>query len=137
MTAVHNSISKALETRLAAIAEPLPTQWENSDFSPVEGQPYQEAYVLYAAPENPTLGDDFWRQRGYLQVSLRFPANTGKAAVFERAGQIAAWFKRGLSLEADGITTVIERTPEVTNGTKDGDRFVVNVKARFYADIQP
>lgn len=134
---VQLAISKAMEVRLKAFDADFPTQWENSNFTPVSGTAYQAANVLFAEPENPTMGDDFWRQRGYLQVQLRFPSNTGKAAAFTRAGQLQSWFKRGLSLEADGITTVVEKTPEVTNGANDGDRYVVNVRIRFYANIQP
>lgn len=131
------AIAKALEVRLNALQPPLATSWENVNFKPESGVPYQVANVLFAEPENPTFGDDFYRQRGYLQVQLRYPSNTGKAAAFQRAGLIQGWFKRGLSLEADGITTIVEKTPEVTNGTNDGDRFVVNVRIRFYANIQP
>lgn len=131
------AISKALEVRLAALNPALPTDWENTNYTPETGVAYQAATVLFAEPENPTFGDDFYRQRGYLQVQLRYPANTGKAAAFQRAGLLQSWFKRGLSLEADGITTIVEKTPEVTNGTNDGDRYVVNVRIRFYANIYP
>lgn len=137
MANVHLAIATALEVRLAALLPAIATSWENANYEPVPGTPYQAANVLFAEPENPTFGDDFWRQRGYLQVQLRFPGNTGKAAAFQRAGLLQSWFKRGLSLEADGITTVVEKTPEVTNGTNDGDRYIVNVRIRFYANIQP
>ena len=134
---VNLSIAKALEVRLSELDPDIATDWENTNFTPVTGTPYQAANVLFAEPENPTFGDDFYRQRGYLQVQLRYPSNTGKAAAFQRAGLLQSWFKRGLSLEADGITTIVEKTPEVTNGQNDGDRYVVIVRVRFYANIYP
>lgn len=131
------SIAKALEVRLAALAPELPTSWENSNFVPETGVAYQAATVLFAEPENPTLGDDFYRQRGYLQVQLRYPANTGKALAFQRAGLLQSWFKRGLTLEVEDLAVVIEKTPEVTNGANYKDRYIVNVRVRFFANIIP
>ncbi len=131
------AIASALEVRLAALQPPISTSYENVNFNPVAGVAYQVATVMFAEPENPTLGDDFYRQRGYLQVQLRYPSNTGKAAAFQRAGLIQSWFKRGLSLEADSVTTIIEKTPEVSNGANDSDRYIVNVYIRFYANIYP
>jgi len=130
------NISAALEVRLAALTPAILTSWENVNFNPVADIPYQVATVLFAEPENPTMGDDFYRQRGYIQVSLRYPQNTGKAAAFARAELLRSWFKRGLSIEAGGVITVIEKTPEVGSGTNEGDRYILNVRIRFFANIQ-
>lgn len=131
------AITKALETRLEALDNAFPTQWENSGYKPIQGVAYQAAYLLFARPENPTFGDDFHRQRGYLQVDLRYPSNAGKAAALLKADQLEKWFPRGLSLERDGITTVIDETPEISGGSNEGDRFVIKAIIRFYANIQP
>lgn len=137
MPAENIAISKALEVRLAEIAPAIETAWENDGYKPVTGVPYQQVNVLFAEPENPTMGDDFWRQRGFLQVQLRYPLNVGKLDAGLRAGLIRDHFKRGLSLVADGITTIVEKTPEISGGSPDDGRYVVNVRVRFFANIFP
>lgn len=127
------AIKKALETAMKNLGG-LPIAWANVNFAPPEGA-YQEVDILFAEPENPSMGDDFHRQSGYMQVKLQYPLNVGAGDAITRAQLLRDTFKRGLSLVADGVTTVIERTPEIAPGAKEGDRYVVNVRIRFYANI--
>lgn len=129
-------IKIALEKRLEALQPELALAWENVDFSPVAGEPYQVANVLFTKPENPTMGDDFYRERGYLQVSLKYPQNIGTGDAMARAELIRSWFKRGLSLEEQGVIAIIDETPEIRPGNLEGDRHVTNVFIRFFANIE-
>lgn len=128
------AIRAALETAVEALPDNLPTAWQNRSFEPSEG-PYQVVSVVFATPENPTLGDGLYRQRGFMQISLRYPVNEGSGDSAERGEMLRTAFRRGLSVEANGVTTIIDRTPHVPEGVVDGDRFVVNVRITFYADI--
>jgi hypothetical protein len=130
----NNKIRKALERALKAFDPDFPTAWENVNFEPEEW-PYQSVAILFAEPENPTMGDDFYRQRGFMQVKLYYPLNVGPGTVEARAELLRTAFKRGLSLEADGVITVIDRTPEIAPGANEADRYVVLVRIRFYANI--
>jgi hypothetical protein len=127
-------IASALETKLNTSFGDLPTSWENVAFIQPAG-PYQIATVMFANPENPTNGDGFYRQRGFMQVSLEYPLNTGRKDIFTRAEAIRTAFKKGLSLTVNGITTIVEKTPEISNGTENGERYVVYVRIRFFANI--
>ncbi len=129
------NIKAAIETRVSQLVPSLPTLFENSNYSPVKGQPFQEVWLLFSKPENPTFGDNFYRQRGYMQVDLRYPTNTGGGDAGLRAELLRDWFPRGLSLEAGGVTTIVENTPEISNGVIEGDRYVIRVRVRFYANI--
>jgi len=40
-----------------------------------------------------------------------------------------------LSLEAGGVTVIVDRTPHVPEPRIDGDRLVVSIRVNFYADI--
>ena len=131
----NKAISIAMETRLKSIDPALNTAWENVEFKPTFGQPFQVANMLFARPENPTFGDDFYRQRGYLQVKLFWPQNVGKRAIFERAELVREYFKRGTTLEAVGVATTVEETPEIGNGNIEDVWFAVIVKIRFFANI--
>lgn len=130
-----SAIRNALETALAGMSSALPTQHENDVYTPVSEVPYQQVWMLWAPPENPTLGDDFKRQRGIMQVDLRYPLNRGARDAQTQAEAVQTLFKRGLSLTANSVTTTIETTPEIVSGRVEGDRFVIPVKVKFFANI--
>ena len=65
-----DNIRKALEVRLAALAPAISTAYENTEFEPVYGAPYQRANMFYATPDNQTLGCQRRREIGIFQVSL-------------------------------------------------------------------
>lgn len=129
------AIRKALEAECKAVLPVDQIAWQNVNFEPKSAEEFYEVYVLFAEPENPTQGDGFYRQRGYLQITLQFPANKGPGPARTAADALRSHFHRGLPLEADGVTTIIERTPEIGSGSNDGDRFTIVMKARFWADI--
>lgn len=128
-------IKTALEVRLQSVQPLISLAWENASFSPSVNVPYQVAFVLFGKPENPTMGDGFYRERGYLQVQLKYPQNIGTGNILARAELLRNWFKRGLSLENGNVVTIIETTPEIQSGYLEDDRFVVNVFIYFFANI--
>jgi hypothetical protein len=129
------AIRKALETRLAAIATPLSTAYENDSFEPVPGTPYQRVHLLPAEPETPEMTGTFKRFSGFMQVSLMYPQGTGPGDATVRAKAIQDWFSKNLSLVADGITVTMEKAPYVMAGFADGDRWVVPVRVYYFANI--
>ena len=130
------SIKAALEARLVAIASPLPTQWENVVFAPpTDGGAYQAADLLPASPDNPTLGDGFYREQGLLQVTLSYPLNGGSGPAYAKAETIRDWFPRGLTVSSGGITVRIDRTPAIGPKRVVQDRFTLPISVRYYADV--
>lgn len=128
------AVRAALEVALAAMSPALATAYENANYSPVVGTPYQRVFVLRAAPDNPEIGR-FTIERGIMQISLYYPLGTGPAAAEARAELIRTTFYRGASFTASGVTTIIERTPEISPGRAEDDRWVVPVRVRFFAHI--
>lgn len=126
---------QALEVALAAMTPALSTAYENMPFTPVPGTPYQRATVLLAQPANPEIGDGYMDQ-GFMQVDLKYPLNAGPAAAEARAELTRSYFYRGRSFTASGVTTTIERTPEIMPGRVEEDRFVKSVRIRFYSHIR-
>jgi hypothetical protein len=129
------SVRAALESRLNNMANPISTAWENAPFTPVAGTPYQAVYLMTATPENPTMGDGFYREQGIFQVSLFYPLQAGPAAAAARAELIRTAFKRGTALTSGAVTVRISRTPEIGQGRVDGDRWHVPVKCTYFAGI--
>lgn len=127
------AIRSAFETRLKAIANPLATQWENTKYDPKGGTPYQRCTLMFAEPVNPEWGN-FVQEVGYLQIDLRFPNNVGAGDAMAYAQKIRDWFPKRLCLVSGVSTVTVERTPFISNGSNDGDRFVVVVKIRFWSN---
>ena len=128
-------VRAALETALNGMSPALSTAWENNAFvPPVSTTPYQKAFVMPATPDNPEYGSSY-SENGIFQVTLMFPLQTGTNAVAERAELLRTTFFRGASFINSGVTVNITRTPEISAGTVDGDRFSVPVKIRFSAFI--
>lgn len=125
-------VRAALETALNGMSPSLATAWENSPYSPVVGTPYQRVYLLAAEPENPEMGT-YTIDRGYLQISLSYPLDAGPSAAAARAELIRSTFKKNNNFTASGLTTVIERTPEIAPARIEDNRYVVPVKVRFRA----
>lgn len=128
------AIRAGLETALKAMTPPLDTAWENVDFEPTPGEPYQKVNVLFARPDNPEVGRNYM-QRGFMQVTLMYPIGKGPGAAQTRAEAIRSAFYRTRALTASGVTTTIEFTPEIMPGFRDGDRYAVPVRVPFFADI--
>lgn len=131
------SIRTALESKLNGISPALSTAWQNVAFTPVAGTPYQRVFLMPAEPDNPTMGDDFYREQGILQVSLMYPLQAGAGVAEARAEKIRTAFKRGTSMVSGSITVRISRTPEIGQGRVDGDRWHVPVKCTYFAGINP
>ncbi len=129
-------IRQALETALSTITPALATAYENVPFTPATGVPYQSVFMLLNSPDNPTLGDGFYREKGYLQVSLRYPINTGSQSCATRAELIRQKFKRGATFTKDGIAVTVEKSPSVSFVT-EADRYTAVVKIYFYSNINP
>ena len=128
-------VRAALETKLNAMAPALQTAWENVGYTPVTGTAYQACYLMPAEPENPTLGDGYYREHGILQISLFYPLQAGPQAAEARAQLIRTTFARGTSMTSGGVTVRIEATPYIGQGRQDGDRWHVPVKIRWFAGI--
>jgi hypothetical protein len=104
-------------------------------YTPVAGTAYQAAYVMSATPDNPTLGDGFYRAQGIFQISLFYPLAAGTATAEARAEAIRTSFKRGTTLTSGAVKVIISATPEIGQGRVDGDRWHVPVKIRWQAGI--
>lgn len=131
------AIRAALEAKLTAITPVLATAYENVAFTPVTGTAYQACYTLRAAPDNASMGDSFYRERGIFQVNLMYPQNAGPGAAETRAGLIRAAFKRGTTLTSGATIVHVTDTPEIGTGRAEGDRFMIPVRIRWIAGEAP
>lgn len=129
------AVRAALEARLNAMSPALATAWENVNYTPVSGTPYQRVALLPAEPENPSIGASLYRAQGLFQVTLLYPINAGPAAAWTRAGLVRDQFARGLTLTSGAVTVHIDATPAIARGEPEADRYSVVVRIRWHANI--
>lgn len=111
------------------------TAWENTAFAPVPRVPYQRVHLLPASPDNPTMGDKFYREQGLYQITLVYPVQIGSAAIMTRAELIRSTFPRGASFSNGGITVYIDRTPQIMVPMLEDESYHIPVRIRYRADI--
>jgi hypothetical protein len=128
------TIQKVFEVALAALTPPMDTAWENADFTPSVGVPYQAAYLLPAQPDNPEIGSGYI-QRGIFQINLFYPQGKGWKSARTKAEQLRAAFPRGLSLTDAGVIVNIIATPEIGPARAEDDLYFVPVKVRWSAQF--
>lgn len=128
-------IRAALENHLATMAGALNISYENAQFSPTSGTPFQVVNLLPATTENPSIGAELHRELGIFQVTLHYPVNAGSANCATMAENIRTRFKRGTTITRDSVTVMIDSTPSINRGRIDGDRWVVAVSIPYMANI--
>ncbi len=127
----NQTIAAAMATRLSGLA--LPTQYENSSFTPVSGQ----VYVAEALLTGPTMPVGIAAQSsdeygGIYQVTVFAPLGGTKGPAQATAKQIADHFPRGLTLTRDGIKIVVLRVSQGP-GFVSGDRWAVPMSINYRA----
>ena len=128
-------IKVALEKALKALDPSFSTAYENVEFTPQAGVPYQDVQIVPRAPDNQTVGDGYYREVGELQVFLSYPSNTGTSACMNKAVQIRDYFKRGNTYSNAGVDVNIMKTPSISSGNVVGDRYVQVVVISYAAGV--
>ncbi len=129
------NIRKAFEKRLALMLPALATQYENVDYTPINGTPYQQTNLLPALPDNASLGDSYYREIGLFQVMLRYPQNTGAGAAEARAEAIRLHFKRGTHITEAGQTVLVLKTPTKSPAFMDADRYCIPISIYYQSEV--
>ena len=129
------NITKAFHARLATVSPSISTAYEMVSFTPVEGVPYQRVQLVPRTPENPTLGDSYYREVGEFQIFLCYPMNQGTINILEQAEITRDAFKRGLSLVQGSTTLTIMRTPSIGSPGVAGTRLVLPLIVKYRVDV--
>ena len=129
------NIKKALERHLNLITPAISTAYENVNFVPVAGVPYQRVLVITDKTVNPVLGSDYYREEGVLQVFLAYPMNQGSASALGRAELIQKHFKRGTTLTEGSVQINFFRTGTIQGSLTTNDRLIVPITIPYTAEV--
>ena len=134
----YEKVEALLRGRLNAITPSVATIFEGIAYKPVVGTPYQRVHFLWARASNPTLGDDFQRGSGIMQVMLNYPSGAGAVVATQRADLLifsASGFKRGTALMDGTLRVLIDESPYPGPSNTDGPWYRLPVSIPFIADI--
>jgi len=123
---------RALERRLNTLG--LPTAYESSNFTAPEGL-YLRAQLIVNTPEDPVIGDKYYRERITFQVFVADRLNIGTANAFTVAEQIRSLFDKGLVLNEGSTSIYILGTPRVAGSVVTTERLVVPVSIEILAEV--
>ena len=126
------NIKAALETALNSITPSMPTFWENMSIDEPLSLPMQQVFLITMPPANPEYGQGY-QERGFIQVSLRYPLKSGSGEAIARAEVIRSHFKRGFSFSFSGDVVTISETPSIT-ASVTLDHYFLAVKIPFYSN---
>ncbi len=127
------NVRAALETALSGMSPAISTVYENTQFTPTVGTPYQMAHLLPAEPndlERGIVGKD----QGIFQITLMYPLHVGTGDANARAELIRSTFYKKATFSAGGQNIIISKTPYIGQGVVDGDRWRVPVKITWFTN---
>lgn len=129
------NIKLAFEKELTLLNNDIQTAYENVEFEPTEGVPYQVLKIIPDDVENPTYGDNYYREVGEFLVLLCYPAREGSRAALEKAHSIRDAFFRGRTLVEGGTKITIDTTPRIAGASIADDRYVIPVIITYFSSI--
>lgn len=135
-TYVETKILNALLSRLSSLtlSPAMPVAYPNVAFTP-SATGYLRATHVPNTANQVTLGASGKnRFEGLLQVDVFWPEDAGLVAPSERAGAVAAHFKRGTDITLDSITVRIVTPPEIRQALQSPPYTQIPVMIRYQAD---
>ena len=133
----QKNVRLAFEKKLIAMPSGLgasKTAFENVTFTPTVGTAYQRSALAPTTPENPTLGDGYFREVGFYQVVLSYPKGTGVGNITTMAELVQDYFKRGTTLVEGSDKIIIDRTPQISPVYINDNRAEITIRIRYYSE---
>lgn len=126
-------VKKACERRILTLG--LPTAFEGASFTPVSDQLYLRVNFRIGNPDDPVIGDAYYRERITLQVFVSDKNNIGTGNALSVAENVRALFNKGLTLTEGPTRLYILNTPQIAGAASASDRLVVPVLINVVAEV--
>jgi hypothetical protein len=132
MTAIP-SIRKALERRLATLN--IPTAYEGVSFTPNPNALYLRTQFDISSPDDPVIGDRYYRERLTFVVYICDVLNKGTGNAYDKAETIRALFDKGFYTQEDNVCIHVVKTPMISSSFVTQDRLVVRVFIEVLGEV--
>ena len=125
---------RAAERRLGTLSPAVPIAYEGVSFTPPATM-YLRCQFTVNPPDDPVIGDRYYRERIVFQVFVVDVANKGTATALSKAEDIRQLFKKGLTMVESGTNIYVLDTPQVSGTVVAQDRLVVPVLINLVAEV--
>lgn len=125
------NVRLAFHNAIATITPTIETAYEGVTFTPTNGVPYQELYILPALNDPLFIDNPSYNDIGICQILLYYPFGVGTNPIMGRAQLIVDAFKVGSKITYSTDTITITDAPDVRNLDKSGDRLVFAVSINY------
>ena len=130
------NIRRAFEKALTSLSPEIDTFYDNSPGpKPTQKKAYQKLQWVPFRPENPTFGDNYYREVGEFQIFLCYPSREGTDSALSKAQLIRDTFFRGSTLVEGNTEVIVKTTPSVEKGISIEDRYVIPVIIEYFASV--
>ena len=117
----------SLLRRLNTLTPSLPVSYEGIEFVPPQNQAYLRVQFIIQDPQDPVIGDMYYREQITMQVFVNDLLDTGTFSAIEKAESIRQLFKKGTTL-VEGTTEIhILSTPKISGVIPTTERLVVPI----------
>lgn len=125
-------VDNALCKHLSLFTPTIGIVSENTNYEPVNGVPYLEAWLLPARTIPVTLGTDCWKEyNGIFQITCVYPAGFGRGSAKSKAAKIIDHFARGTASTYNNLTVKIKQAypaPGYFDDSKSWYRIPVSIE---------
>lgn len=125
------NIKLAFDTKVNSITPTIQTAYEGVPFTPTNGVPYQELYLLPALNDGFSLSDNDFMSRGIFQITLKYPNGSGVVDLMDRIDLYLQNLKKNDILSNGGYNIKITNAPQVVRLGVDGDRIVYAISINY------
>ena len=126
---------KALEKRLAAAFPTTKIAWEGVSFKAPSNELYLACQMVVGTPDEPTIGDLYYREVVNFQVFVMDVNNKGTANALQVAQQVRDLYAKGTSL-VEGTTNLhITRVPMIPGADSVDGRIIVPVLIDVWVEV--
>lgn len=129
------NIKRALEQRLVTNFPTIPIAFEGVSFNPPDDKLYIRTQFIIRAPDDPTIGSKYYRERISFQVFVVDIANKGTGNALDKACQIRDVFDKGTFIDANGTRIHTFTTPQVSSAIIVENRIVVPVLIDIVGEV--
>lgn len=128
-------IRRAFEKALTSLNSDIDSAYENVSYTPIKTEPYQRLQLAPNPVENPTIGDNYYREVGEFQIFLCYPTHAGTEGALTKAHLIRNTYFRGFTLVEGNTEITISRTPRIDGAIITQDRYIVPVIIEYFASV--
>ncbi len=131
MSAILNT-KRAAERKLSTLG--FPVAFENVDFTPNTGV-YLKTQFQIQSPDDPVIGDKYYRERISFQVFVTDDLGKGTANALSVAESVRNLFEKGSYMDESGTHIYVLNTPKISGVVVTKERLVIPILIDLVAEV--